>query len=311
MAGYRLLSYRAGTAVRAGILVDETVIDMSAALGGSESVLDVLRTWEQLNPLLARAAAEFRAGKLKLDVPDVQPLGQVKLEAPIHFPGAIFGASANYLDPQGRMRGGDPPDKTKNRPSFFMKASWEGAVIGPGDAIRPPRPGAPVGFEIELGVVIGPPARHVRAAEAMGHVAGYVIMNDLGDMTPGRNNDIYQQWFGNNWFRTKCFDTCAPMGPWITPAEDVPDPNNLRMQLWVNGDPQQDICTSQMLFNIPELIETISDQLTLRPGDVISTGTYVRVGPQGPEGVRLKPGDVMQMSIEGLGTMTNPVEEAV
>jgi 2-keto-4-pentenoate hydratase/2-oxohepta-3-ene-1,7-dioic acid hydratase in catechol pathway len=299
MGGYKLLSYRAGDGIRAGILVDDHVFDAGPA------VLDLLQTWPDASSRLGQLASDVRAGKI-----EGQPLSGVQLLAPLRFPGAIFAASANYKDPAGRMRGKEPPDTTANRPAFFMKPHWEGAVIGPGEAIRPPRPGAPIGFEIELGVVIGRPAHHVSPEQAMNYVAGYVIVNDLGDMTPGRNNDIYQQWFGTNWFRTKCFDACCPMGPWITPAEDIPDPHNLRMQLWVNHELQQDISTSQMLFRIPDLIATIADQLTLRPGDVISTGTYVKVGPDGPEGVRLKPGDVMRMAISGLGEMTNPVVEA-
>ncbi len=300
MAGYKLLSYSAAAGPRAGILVDGAVVD------AGDSVLDLLRTWPDTSKRLDELAADVRSRKFS-----GQPVANVKLLAPIRFPGAVFAASANYMDPQGRMRGKEPPDKAVNRPAFFMKPHWEGAVIGPNDDIRPPRAGAPIGFEIELGVVIGRPAFHVTPEQAIDYVAGYLIVNDLGDMTPGRNNDIYQEWFGTNWFRTKCFDTCFPMGPWITPADDVPDPHDLHMQLWVNDELQQDISSSQMLFRIPELIATIADQLTLRPGDVISTGTYVRVGPQGPEGVRLKPGDVMRMAISGLGEMTNRVVDAL
>ncbi|HLG70216.1 MAG TPA: fumarylacetoacetate hydrolase family protein [Chloroflexota bacterium] len=299
MPGWKLLSYRAGSEVRAGILVDGNVVD------AGESVLGLLRAWDASQGQLERLADDARAGKAQ-----GRPLADVKLEAPIRFPGAVFAASANYKDPEGRMRGKEPPDKTANRPSFFMKPHWEGAVIGPGDDIRPPRPGAPIGFEIELGVVIGRAARPASAGEAMACIAGYTIVNDLGDMTPGRNNDIYQQWFGTNWFRTKCFDTCFPMGPWITPSSDIPDPHDLRMQLWVKDELQQDVSTSQMLFSIPELIVTIADQLTLHPGDVISTGTYVKVGPEGPIGRRLQPGDVMRTSISGIGEMVNPVADA-
>jgi 2,4-didehydro-3-deoxy-L-rhamnonate hydrolase len=311
MSNYRLLSYRAGNDVRAGLLVGDTVLDASAALAGAAeglaggTVLGLLQAWSAAKPLLERAATDFGDGRLKLAPDQARPLAEVTLAAPIHSPGTVYAAAANYRDAQGRMRGKEPPDTTNMRPMFFLKSAWPGAVIGPGEDIRLPWDGARIGWEVELGVVIGQQARNLKAADALSCVAGYTIVNDLSGKNPPHPDDVYKQWFGTNWFRGKCFDTCCPMGPWITPADAIADPQDLQAQLRVNGQVRQEFSTSQMWFDIGAQIETLSQQISLRPGDVISTGTFIR--PEGPDDSYLVPGDLIEMTISGLGSMTNRV----
>jgi 2,4-diketo-3-deoxy-L-fuconate hydrolase len=168
-----------------------------------------------------------------------------------------------------------------------------------------PRTSSQIDWEAEIGVVIGRAAHDVSLDQAMNCVAGYTIVNDLSARDLNRRED----WtFGTDWFRGKSFDGSAPMGPWITPAEAIPDPHNLVIQLCVNDQLMQDSSSRQMHFNIPEQIQYLSEQLTLRPGDVISTGTPAGVGR--PRGIYLKPGDEVTITIEGLGTLRNRVERA-
>jgi 2-keto-4-pentenoate hydratase/2-oxohepta-3-ene-1,7-dioic acid hydratase in catechol pathway len=136
----------------------------------------------------------------------------------------------------------------------------------------------------------------------MAHVAGYVILNDLTLRDQTRRED----WnFGSDWFRAKVFDTSMPMGPWMTPATFVPDPHDLAIELRVNGQLMQDSSSRHMHFRIPELIAYLSEQISLQPGDVIATGTPAGVGKA--RGTYLRPGDRVSISIERLGTMSNPV----
>ena len=165
-----------------------------------------------------------------------------------------------------------------------------------------PYPEARVDWEAEIGVVIGRRCRKVSAPEAMKYVAGYIILNDLSD----RARNFRKDWFFKfDWLGGKSFDTSAPMGPWITPKEFIQDPHDLSIRLWVNDELMQNASSRDMYFTIPEQIEYLSELFTLLPGDVISTGTPPGVGHA--RGVYLKPGDAVTITIEGLGSMRNPV----
>jgi 2-keto-4-pentenoate hydratase/2-oxohepta-3-ene-1,7-dioic acid hydratase in catechol pathway len=310
MASYRLLSYAGEGGPRAGVLVGDTVYDLQAALDkfapsvgfSGTTVLGVLEASDAARPVLGELAGECAKGGALAAAG--RPLGSTRLLAPILYPGNLFGACANYVDHAHEMRGDEPPPKETDRPRYFTK-TVPNSVIGPGETARLPAPRCH--WEAEIGVVIGRPARRVAAAEAMQYVAGYTIVNDLSLRQPPNPNSRYQQWFGIDWFRIKCFDTSAPMGPWITPAAEVPDPHALRIQTWVNEEVKQDGSSKLMWFNIPEQIEFLSEELTLRPGDVISTGTCEGVG--GREGTSfLKDGDRIRMTIGNLGTLETPVQ---
>jgi 2-keto-4-pentenoate hydratase/2-oxohepta-3-ene-1,7-dioic acid hydratase in catechol pathway len=193
-------------------------------------------------------------------------------------------------------------DKTTTLPYFFLK-SGPHCVIGPGDEIRLPRISKQVDWEGELAVVIGRRGRNIDAKDAMQHVAGYTIMNDLSARDLSRRPD-WPRW-GIDWFGHKNFDTAAPLGPWIAPADQVADPYQCHLQLWVNQEKMQDTLVSDLIFDIAEMIDYLSRRFTLLPGDVISTGTPSGVGR--PRGIFLKPGDKVRIEISGVGTLENPV----
>ncbi len=293
MARYRLLNRAGGNGeARSGVLVGDAVIDLADA-GIAGSTLDLLRDWETSDAALAEIAG--RAPSLPS-----RPLAEVALLAPILYPPAIYAAAANYVDHQKEMSGGDALDKNATRPYFFLK-SGPHTVIGPGAEIRLPGFSDFVDWEAELAVVIGRPARNVAAADALDHVAGYAIFNDVS----ARDAKPVGRPFNTDWFAHKNFEGSGPLGPWITPAGDVADPHDLAIRLWVNDDLKQDSSTRHMFFDIGEQIAYISERLTMRPGDVVATGTPAGVGA--PLGERLKAGDTVTIEIEGLGRLVNPV----
>ena len=194
------------------------------------------------------------------------------------------------------------PDKTVVQPYFFLKSPPH-CVIGPGADIPLPSVSKMVDWEAEFAVVIGKKGRHIPVGKAFDHIAGYTIMNDLSARDRGKRDDWPR--FSTDWFSHKVFDGSAPMGPWITPADQIADPYKCRMQLWVNEEKMQDEYISDLIFDIAEQIEWLSRTMTLLPGDVVSTGTPSGVGR--PRGIFLKPGDTVRIEVDGIGTLTNPV----
>ncbi len=305
---FRLLSYvKESAAPRAGLLVeDQTVLDVERvlkALGGEvgglcpTSVLSILENWDKVSPRLgegARRNKEVCSGF-------AQPLAEIRLAAPILYPPNIYCAAANYVDHLKEMKDGSLPEKSQGQPFFFTKLTRQ-TVIGPDEPVKIPYPEARVDWEAEIGVVIGRRCRKVSVSEAMKYVAGYIILNDLSD----RARNFRKDWFCKfDWLGGKSFDTSAPMGPWITPKEFIRDPHDLSIQLWVSDELMQDASSRDMYFTIPEQIEYLSELFTLLPGDVIATGTPPGVGHA--RGVYLKPGDAVSITIEGLGSIRNPV----
>ncbi len=202
--------------------------------------------------------------------------------------GKIICVGLNYAD-HAAESGMPVPDE----PVLFMKPS--SAIIGCNDPVVLPRESIKSDWEVELGVVIGTTARYVDEAQALQHVAGYCVINDLSERE-------YQLERGGTWDKGKGCDTFAPIGPWLVTADEVPDPQNLALWLDVNGKRLQNGNTRTMVFGVAFLISYISRFMTLYPGDMISTGTPPGVGlGQKPEPVYLKPGDRMQLGIAGLG----------
>ena len=304
MADFKLLNYAdANGAARPGILVGEdSIIDLQDALPGkawAHSNIAVLGVWDEALPAL-HALADNKAAARK-------PLSSVKLMAPLLYPPAIYCAGANYMAHAKEMSTeGEGVDKTKTQPYFFLKSAPH-CVINPGDDIRLPGVSKTVDWEAECAVVIGRRARNVSVADARKYVAGYTIMNDLSARDLSRRPD-WPRW-GIDWFGHKNFDGAAPMGPWITPADQMLDPYASRLELWVNADKMQDTLVADLIFNIEEMIEYLSRRMTLLPGDVIATGTPSGVGR--PRGIFLKPGDRVKVSLSGVGTLENPVVQGV
>ena len=283
----KLVSYADGAGPRCGILEDGAIVDLPYPSWSA-----AFASWDAVRPDLDRALAARAV---------VRPLATARLLPPVR-PSAIYCAAANYKDHFREMTAGrEPPDRAKTRPYFFTKVP--STVIGPDEAIRLPATSAQVDWEAEIGVVIGRPCRGATLADALSHVAGYTIINDLS----ARDLSAREDWplFGTDWFSGKSFDTSAPLGPAITLAEDVPDPHALFIKTWVNETLHQDSRSSEMLFSIEELIVSLSAQLTLQPGDLIATGTPAGCGR--PRGIFLRPGDVVTIEIERLGVLRNPV----
>ena len=297
MAAFKLLNYAGiGGEARPGILVDDRVIDLESA-GISGSTYDLLQDWDA-NQARLRGIADDAASH------ETQALDSLELLAPILYPPVVFNAAANYVDHQKEMSGGQSLNKEETHPYFFLKAGPH-CIIGPGAAIRLPAISEFIDWEAELAVVMGKPARNVKATDALNYVAGYTIFNDLSarDMKPQART------FNVHWFAQKNFDGSGPMGPWIVPASEIPDPHDIDIKLWVNDELKQDSNSKYLFFNINEQIEYLSARMTLRPGDVISTGTPSGVGA--PYGGRLKPGDRVTIELSGIGRLVNPVVQGV
>ena len=177
-------------------------------------------------------------------------------------------------------------------PVIFFKAT--SAIMGPNDDVEIPRHSVKTDWEVELGVVIGKAAKYIPESEALDHVAGYCVINDLSE----RDFQLHRS---GQWVKGKSADTFGPIGPWLVTRDEVPDPQNLAMYLEVNGHRYQDGSTKTMHFDVATIVSHLSQFMSLQPGDVISTGTPPGVGMgQKPE-TYLKPGDVIELEIEGLG----------
>jgi 2-keto-4-pentenoate hydratase/2-oxohepta-3-ene-1,7-dioic acid hydratase in catechol pathway len=299
--GYRLVSYvDERGAAQAGILIDGRVYKARDILGGAySSVIDILRSWDDAHARIVGAVGNG-VGEKGL------PVSDVSLLAPVLYPGAFFCAGANYWDHLEEMAEiatrttGKAPSMTKGaEPWFFLKTA-AGSIVGTGAKVRLPRFSIQVDWEAELGVVIARPTSNISERDALSAVAGYLIVNDLSarDLMKREGTPFIYDWIGQ-----KCFDDAAPMGPWLTPAAYVADPNNLAIKLWVNDVLKQNSNTSRMVHSIAEQIAYLSRHITLQPGDVIATGTPAGVGI--PRGEFLRVGDEVKIEIEGLGVLVN------
>ncbi len=184
-------------------------------------------------------------------------------------------------------------------PILFMKAN--SAIVGPNDTVVIPRGSEHSDWEVELGVVIGNKAKYVSEEEALDHVAGYCVINDVSERR-------FQTQLTGQWTKGKSCDTFGPTGPWLVTRDEIPDPQALAMSLDLNGKRMQTGSTSTMIFTVAQIISHLSQMFTLHPGDVISTGTPPGVGMGMKPPTYLQPGDVMELTIEGLGRQRQAVE---
>jgi 2-keto-4-pentenoate hydratase/2-oxohepta-3-ene-1,7-dioic acid hydratase in catechol pathway len=238
-----------------------------------------------------------------LDVDGAPVVEADALLAPLRWPRKVICAGVNYRKHMREM-GGQIPDQGW-RPFFFLKAPTT-SVIGPRDPITISSPArARYDWEAELAVVIGIKGKNIPAERALAHVAGYCVANDVTARGFHKRDIVPAEAFSYDWFAAKSMEGSLPLGPGITPAFYVPDPQDLRLRLWVNGKLQQDEFTADMVCSVAELISAASDVVTLEPGDVIATGTPSGVGAG--RGLYLRGGDVVRVTIDGLGTLENPV----
>ena len=218
-----------------------------------------------------------------------------KLLAPL-VPTDILCIGINY-----REHAAESGSSIPQNPMLFIKAS--NTLNNPGDPIPIPRRSQMIDFEGELAVIIGRAARHVSRERALDHVFGYCIANDVSARDWQRQKELG----GGQFARGKSFDGFCPLGPWITTRDEIPNPNALRLKTTLNHEVMQDNSTSDMIFDVPSLIESLSSTMTLRPGAIILTGTPQGVGFARTPPVWMKPGDTIAIEIEGLGRLENPV----
>jgi 2-keto-4-pentenoate hydratase/2-oxohepta-3-ene-1,7-dioic acid hydratase in catechol pathway len=290
----RLVRYEESSgAVRLGALIDKSVIDLEAA--ARERGMAPQSFADGASFLSAGDAAVQQAQKLIADAPQsaITPLSKVTLLAPVPRPGKIIAIGLNYRDHSMESGAKEPPKS----PMIFAKFTT--SLIGPGDSIVIPVGDPQVDYEAELAVIIGRKAKAVSASSALQYVAGYMPLNDVSARA--------WQFADKQWVRGKSCDTFCPVGPYLTTRDEVPDPHTLAISARVNGTTLQDSNTSKMIFKIPELIEFISASITLEPGDLIATGTPEGVGVFRTPPIFLKPGNVVEVEIEKLGVLRNPV----
>ena len=301
---YRLLTHRAGRQARAGLLVGERVYDAARLTGVAAyaSVLGILADWPRASRALRRAAKAVARPRSRAQG---VPLARARLLAPVPCPGEVFCAGANYTDhveEMARSHGRPPEPDPRSQglsPWHFVKTS-RASVVGPGAEVRLPAYSQAVDWEIELAAVIGRPARDVPVARALDCVAGYTIANDLSARDVFLRKPVPEfSPFRWDWISQKCFEGACPTGPWIVPASDIPDPQNLAMKLWVDGELLQDSNTARMIFSTAEQIAHLSTRVTLQPGDLVLTGTPAGVGFARQR--FLKPRQTVKLWIERIG----------
>ena len=337
--------FKLGTFERAGrpfvgiVLRESHVIDFAAAHAAVRSPASTLAAPADMKDLIARYETGVRSRIVELvraagDVTRsgrpsyVHDLSAVKILPPIMYPTTMLNVAVNYREHDIEMArnrevgqaaptagGALPgtrsapgiweraPDDTRWNPYMFMKSP--GVIVASGANVMIPFGRTQVEWECEMGLVIGRPASHVPIARANDYIFGYTIENDMSDRG-GRGDTRH----GSDWVVSKNHDTFAPMGPFITPKEFVPDVGNIAITFALNGEVLQQGSTSQMIHNVFEQVAYASSIMTLRPGDVIATGTPPGVGSARTPPILLKAGDKMACTYHGVGTLSNPVVAA-
>jgi acylpyruvate hydrolase len=265
----------------------EIVVDLNAA--DERLPHDMLAFLAAGQPALALARQAVK------DAPATArlPRAEVTLKAPIPRPGKIICLGLNYRDHAAESNQPIP-----TYPVVFAK--FANVVIGPGEAIVLPKISQEVDYEAEFGVVIGQRGRGIAEADALSYVAGYLPFHDVSARD--------YQMRTSQWVMGKTFDTFGPMGPALVTADEIPDPHNLNIRLLIGDEVLQSSNTRHLIFTVPQILYHLSAVMTLEPGDVIATGTPGGVGAARNPKRFLKPGDVVRVEIERLGTLENPVE---
>ncbi len=254
------------------------------AEGNARSVVDIIDDWdgEHLNAKVLAKIAKINPAKLPL----VKP--KTRLGSPVARPQKFIAIGLNFTD--HALETGNPIPK---EPVVFNK--WTSCIVGPNDDVMLPKNSVKTDWEVELGVVIGTQARNVSKKDALNHVVGYCLINDVSERE-------FQMERGQTWDKGKGFDTFGPIGPWLVTTDEVGNPGKLGMWLDVNGVRMQTGSTKTMIFDVATIVSYCSMLMTLEPGDIITTGTPPGVGlGKKPNPIFLKPGDVMTLGIEKLG----------
>ena len=286
--------------VRLGCVFGDTCFDITKAIG--DDLLQFPRVAFTIEEVLhvkdGLALLEEQLGDLERSSSGIQTFlfqsSDVRFHAPITHPQKLIGIGLNYRDHVEEIKGQIP-----KQPLLF--GMYANAIIGPDDSIIIPPMSRQVDYEAELGVVIGRRAHHVTPEAAIDYLAGYTIINDVSA------RDL--QFSDGQWLRAKSFDTFAPMGPYLVTRDTLRDGDGLDIELRLNGTTMQKSNTSNLIFKVPELVSHISQIMTLEVGDVIATGTPGGVGFVRNPQVFMKPGDVVEIEIQGIGRLRNRVTE--
>tara|TARA_B100000686_G_C16728889_1_gene939447 strand:+ start:328 stop:1188 length:861 start_codon:yes stop_codon:yes gene_type:complete len=272
----KILRYRIGNEVKPGVLdSDGNIRDASSKVNDWDSstlVIEKLESFKSIN---------FN------ELPKVEKIDSIAPCICKKTIGKFICIGLNYSDHAEETGMTVPPE-----PIIFFKAT--SAVIGPNDDVVIPKNSAKSDWEVELGVIIGKEAKYITEKESQSHIAGYCIVNDLSERA-------FQIEHSGQWVKGKSCDTFGPIGPYLVTKDEIIDPQNLKLWLDVNGKRMQDGSTKTMVYNVNFLVSYISQFMSLQPGDIISTGTPPGVGMGMKPQIFLKPGDVMQLGVEGLG----------
>ncbi len=295
-----------------GIVRDDEVIDVDLAgralqLSVPDQMLALIENYarykDALSTILSKATnRRFSDVKTFTDVGATHALSEVRLAAPIPQPRKnVMCLAVNYKEHAQETaamsgHGGEAPQY----PVFFTKATT--TINAPhGDIVIDPSVSSEIDWEVELGVIIGKTGKNIHAEDALSYVFGYTVLNDI----TARDLQTRHKQF----FKGKSLDGSCPLGPWIVTADEITDPHNLALSLRVNGETKQNSNTSLMIFSINQSIEVLSAGMTLEPGDIIATGTPSGVGFSRTPPEFLKPGDVVEAEVEGIGLIRNRVTE--
>ncbi|MDA9741925.1 fumarylacetoacetate hydrolase family protein [Pelagibacteraceae bacterium] len=281
----KTLRYRIGQDVKPGILDSEENIRDASSL---------VNDWDNKNVTIERLN-EVKLADLN-SLPIVENHDGIAPCVSKESIGKIICIGLNYSDHAEETGQKVPPE-----PIIFAKAT--SSVIGPNDNVEIPKKSVKSDWEVELGVIIGKEAKYISESESQSHIAGYCVINDLSERE-------FQIEHSGQWVKGKSCDTFGPIGPYLVTTDEIPDPQNLKMWLEVNGKKMQDGSTNTMVYGVNFLISYLSQFMSLQPGDIISTGTPPGVGMGMNPQVFLKAGDVMKLGIEGLGEQTQKTIQA-
>ncbi|TKC10104.1 fumarylacetoacetate hydrolase family protein [Pedobacter polaris] len=278
----KLIRFGEAGAEKPGVIIDEKYYDVSGLVSDYDE-----------NFFSGDAIKKLAEAIKTADLPQIDK--EVRLGPALARPSKIICVGLNYKDHAAETNAPIPTE-----PILFFKATT--AIVGPNDDLEIPKNSIKTDWEVELAIVIGKKAKYVSEADAYDHIAGYVLHNDYSERE-------FQLERNGQWVKGKSADTFAPIGPFIATQDEIADVHNLRLWLTVNGKTLQDGNTSNLIFNVPFMISYISQFMTLLPGDVITTGTPAGVGlGQKPTPWYLKPGDVVELGIDGLGSSKQNVK---
>lgn len=313
---FKLATFEAQGKVRAGLVLGDRVLDIAGANAYlvKQAGVPAMSIPGEMRELIEQSAAvSGRLRQIANFFKDRKPdglafsydLAKVSIKAPIKYPYNLLCMAANYWSHAKEMGVTAKVDPDQDDPFVFAK-SPRSSIIDPGAPFRIPAGRDKIDWEGELAVIIGKPAFHVSKQKALDYVFGYSIMYDVSDRGAGKRAD--PMFRGPDWFSGKSRDGAAPFGPSIVPKEFLSNPHDLHLVTRVNGRVVQDGNTSDMIYDVEHMVAYITSIMTLYPGDVISTGTMAGVGMGRKPPEFLKPGDVVEIQIDGIGTLRTPME---